>query len=123
MSYPKIFTHRDNPHAQVTIASAEQEAQLPEEYLPATGEGRQAAPADDLMLSPEYSAFLEQKDILEQGRKDLVEARAELEADRARLVNGYKADKAKLDEDRATLDAEIAAFHAPKTATTRKTKD
>jgi hypothetical protein len=36
LQFPMTLTHRSNPHAQVVVANAEQLAEMPAEYLPAT---------------------------------------------------------------------------------------
>jgi hypothetical protein len=107
--YPKIFTHRNDHKSQVVIANAEQEAQLPDEYLPVVAVAGQAVSnadhAANAMLSPEYDALMEAREQLEQDRTDLANARAHLEKDRAELTAGYKASVAKLDEERAAFEA------------------
>jgi hypothetical protein len=135
--YPKTFTHRDDHMSSVVVMNADQESQLPVEYLPAsTGEsGQTISGADkvaDLMLSPEYAALLADREKLEQDRKEFAElvANAQREAaeqaqkladDRAELTAGYKgamdalnADRAKLEEDQRLFDA-AKAGSAPDT--------
>lgn len=116
--YPKTFTHRHDPHASVVVMSAEQEAELPEEFrapligaslgraLPAAPE---ITPAEALLLLPEYADFIADRD--------------QLAVDRANLTAGYKADKALVDAERdllsaqrAQLDEERAQFEQKKAA-------
>lgn len=107
--YPKIFTHRDDPRSQVVIANAEQEAQLPVEYLPPVAAGRVVSAADrtaDLMLTDEYAALAAEREKLEQDRR-------ELEDQRAALTAGYKNAMAELDVERAAMAADQAKA-APK---------
>lgn len=113
--YPKTFTHRDDHMSSVVVMNAEQEAQLPVEYLPAvTGEaGQTVSAADnaaDVMLSPEYAAVLADREKIEQERTALAEDRAQLEKQRAELTAGYKGAMDALEADRATLNAEIEGF-------------
>lgn len=136
-TYPKIFTHRNDHKSQVVIANAEQEAQLPAEYLPeVTGvSGQTISGADhaaNVMLSPEYDALLAEREKLEKDRaefaglvaaaqkdaaaqhQELAEGRAKLQADRDELTAGYKASMEKLEADRAKLDEDQRLFDAAK---------
>jgi nicotinic acid phosphoribosyltransferase len=132
-AYPKTFTHRDDHLSAVVVMNAEQESQLPAEFLPAvvvgglTGSSVMAASdlAADVMLTPEYAAMLTDRETLERDRTAFAEYEAltrsqlaadadKLAQDRANLVAGYTADKNKLDADRIALDQERAAFEAAK---------
>jgi hypothetical protein len=134
-TYPKTFTHRDDHNSSVVVMNAEQESQLPAEFLPAVVVGGLSGStalvsagdlAADVMLTPEYAQLLADREKLEQDRaefaehvantmRDLTADRNTLDADRARLVEGYTADKAKQDADRIALDNERAAFELTKT--------
>jgi septal ring factor EnvC (AmiA/AmiB activator) len=121
-TYPKIFTHRNDHKSQVVIANAEQEAQLPPEYLPeVVGAGGQtisgADHAANVMLSPEYDALLADREKLEQDRatfaqlvadaqRDASQQMQDLADERAKLTAGYKESMAQLEADRATLNAD-----------------
>jgi len=134
-TYPKIFTHRNDHKSQVVIANAEQEAELPPEYLPPvvgvagqtmTGENR----LTEAMLSPEYAALLADREKLEQDRTtfaglvadaqrdaaqqmaDLESGRAALQEERDELTAGYKASMQKFEADRAKLDEDQRLFDA-----------
>jgi hypothetical protein len=129
-TYPKIFTHRNDHKSQVVIANAEQEAQLPPEYLPpvvgvsgqtVSGENR----LTDAMLAPEYDALLAEREKLENDRaefanlvaaaqKDAAQQHQQLADDRAALTAGYKDSMAKLEADRAKLDEDQRLFDAAK---------
>jgi hypothetical protein len=129
-TYPKIFTHRNDHKSQVVIANAEQEAELPPEYLPPvvgvagqtmTGENR----LTEAMLSPEYDALLAEREKLEKDRaefadlvaaaqKDAAQQHQQLADDRASLTAGYKESMAKLEADRAKLDEDQRLFDAAK---------
>lgn len=95
--YPKICTHRDNPHAQVVVASAEQEAALPEEYRSITGEGYIAP--DSAILHDEVLAALSAD-------------RAQLDKDRLAFSDDLEKAKAELRAEREALDAERTEFAA-----------
>lgn len=126
--YPKVCTHRENPHAKVVVMSADQEAALPPEYRSAdaarsVGTAGQA----DVLLSPAYDEVLAAREELEAERtrfaehmteqqRDLAQGREQLATDRSNLTAGYKTDKAKLDADRAALDEERAKWEAQKNA-------
>lgn len=138
MTYPKIFTHRTDHNSKVVIANAEQEAQLPADYLPPvtlgdTGHTMSGADAaTKAMLSPEYDALLADREQLEKDRTEFAEltavaqkdaanqmadleaARTELQAERDKLTEGYKASVAQLEADRATLAAEIEGWNKTK---------
>lgn len=137
-TYPKIFTHRNDHNSKVVIANAEQEAQLPADYLPPvtlgdTGQTMSGADAaTKAMLSPEYDALLADREQLEKDRTafaelvanaqqdaakqmaDLQQARIELEDQRDKLTEGYKASMAQLEADRATLGAEVEGWKKTK---------
>lgn len=107
-TYPKVFTHRNDSKSQVVIANAEQEAELPPEYLPpvviVTGQTISGADhAANVMLSPEYDVLLAEREKLEADRLAVAEERAALEKHRADLTAGYKESVAQLDADRAAL--------------------
>lgn len=138
MTYPKIFTHRTDHNSKVVIANAEQESQLPADYLPPvilgdTGQTMSGADAaTQAMLSPEYDALLAERENLETERtkfaelvnkaqqdaaaqaKELADGRAQLQVDRDKLTEGYKASVAQLEADRATLTAEIEGWNKTK---------
>jgi hypothetical protein len=107
--YPKIFTHRHDSRQQVVIANAEQEAQLPAEFLPPSGAAGTADNSTDALLSSEYAS-------LKAEREQLDADKAALEADRATLTAGYKQAMADLEADREQLAKERAAFEAEKAA-------
>jgi len=123
--YPKTFTHCSDHNSKVVVANAEQEAQLPAEYLPAVTAGGSTISAADqatnVLLSPEYSQLLADREALAAERaefaehsaaerKALVGLREKLEEDRKELVDGYKAAKEKLDADLAQLAADRQAL-------------
>lgn len=128
--YPKTFTHRDDHMSSVVVMNAEQESQLPVEYLPArTGvAGQTVSAADhaaDVMLSPEYGALMAVREKLEHDRKEFAELVAnaqreaaeqaqKLAADRKELTDGYKGAMEALAADRATLTAEIEGWNKTK---------
>jgi hypothetical protein len=100
--YPKIFTNRHDSRQQVVIANAEQEAELPAEFLPPSGATGTADNSTDVLLSTEYAA--------------LKADREQLEADRVALTVGYKEAMAQLEADREQLEKDRAAFEAEKAA-------
>lgn len=130
--YPKVFTHRDDHNSKVVIMNADQEAQLPAEYLPEGGARVSGETGGSAITLESDSTLMADREKLEQDRaefaalvaaaqkdaaaqhQELAEGRAKLQADRDELTAGYKADKAKLDEDRATLDAEIEGWNKTK---------
>lgn len=117
--YPKIFTNRFDHKSQVVIANAEQEAQLPPEYLPQSV-GVSIQPASSAGTD---ESLLSEREKLEQDRatfaqlvadaqrdasqqiQELADDRAALEKQRAELTEGYKASMAKLEADRAEWEA------------------
>lgn len=125
-TYPKIFTHRNDHKSQVVIANAEQEAQLPPEYLPeVVGAGGQtisgADHAANVMLSPEYDALLAEREKLEADRatfaqlvadaqRDATKQMQDLTDERAKLTAGYKESMAQLEADRTALAVERQAM-------------
>lgn len=85
--YPKIFTHCSDHNSKVVVANAEQEAQLPAEFLPAvagaSGSAISAADqATSVMLSPQYSQLLTDREALARERAEFAEHAA---ADRQAL--------------------------------------
>ncbi len=121
MPYPKTFTHRDDRNQKVVIANAEQEAELPAEYLP--DGGASVAQSGDVLaerekLERDRTEFAELvaasgKDASKQ-MQDLEEGRAKLQQDRDELTKGYKASMEKLEADRAKLDEDIRLFDEKK---------
>lgn len=127
--YPKSFTSRLNHQATVVVANAEQEAQLPDEFRPPVVRNGVVVTASDnaadVMLTPEYGQMMAAREYLERARTEFAEYEAKtrkelddtaqaLRTDRNNLIAGYTADKTKLDEDRARLDAELIKFNDAK---------
>lgn len=119
-AYPKIFTHRNDHKSQVVIANAEQEAQLPPEYLPevvgVSGQTISAADNAAVVLSPDHEALLAEREKLEQDRatfaqlvadaqKDHADQQQALADERAKLTAGYKESMAQLEADRVAWEA------------------
>lgn len=107
--YPKIFTHRHDSRQQVVIANAEQEAQLPAEFLPLSGATGTADSSAEVLLSTEYAALKAEREQLEADK-------AAMEADRATLTAGYKQAMADLEAEREQLAKDRAAFESEKAA-------
>lgn len=128
--YPKTFTHRADPRSSVVVMNADQEAQLPAEYLPpVTGASGQtisgADHAANVMLSPEYDLLLAEREKLEQDRATFAELVAAAQKDhaadvqaladeRAKLTAGYKESMAQLEADRERLNEDWRLFDAAK---------
>jgi hypothetical protein len=129
-TYPKIFSHRNDARSQVVVANAEQEAELPAEYLPEVVgvSGQTMSGADHaaaVLLSPAYDQVMAEREALERARtefaalveksqKDLAEQAQKLADERAELTAGYKASVDKLAIDRDTLDHERAKMDEEK---------
>lgn len=125
--YPKTFVHRHNQHAQVVVATPEQEAELPADFILHASHGSAPSPADEL-------AKLEQaRQALEADRTALAAERAALDDERARFntlqdhtsnelsaISGQiEAERQQLAADRAAHQAERDAFDAQRNVAQR----
>jgi hypothetical protein len=121
MKFPMILTHRDNPHAQIVIATAEQLADVPEEFLPPGGT---AAPAVVTAAAAIPGVNLDTAEDTER-RQSLEEAvdefTAHVQAETAKIDAAHAqldADRAALEEQADALSRERAEFEAQRAAAT-----
>jgi hypothetical protein len=133
LQFPMILTHRDNPHAQVVVATAEQLAEIPAEYLPggvdsapAVVTAAAAIPGVNLNAgSADHSASIAADAERRQSLDEAVdEFTAHVQAETAKI----EAARAQLDADRAVLGEQIEAlareradFEAQRASTTAGT--
>lgn len=115
LQFPMTLTHRDNPHAQVVVANAEQLAQMPEEYLPLTIGGTPAvvtaaAAIPGVNLDATRGATAEEAERRQSLEEAVDEFTAHVQAETAKI----DAARAQLEQDRATLARERADFEAQK---------
>jgi hypothetical protein len=119
MQFPMILTHRDNPHAQIVVANAEQLADAPAAFLPPASAGTPAVVmasaaiqgvniADDLAdLDAQRAEF--------SRTVDEFTAHVQTETEQlAAMRTQIDADRSVLDELRAQLEQDRAAFEAQK---------
>jgi hypothetical protein len=131
--YPKTFVHRENHHAQVVVANAEQEAELPPDFVLHASHGPALDPAaaraqleqERAALAAERAALAEERasfDAMQQGAtNDLNLIADELEAERQRLnedLAQFAADRAAHEADRATWEAQKNSAQPPTTGET-----
>lgn len=128
LQFPMVLTHRSNPHAQVVVANAEQLAEIPEDYLPATVDGAAvvtaaaAIPGVNLETgagstgSGDNSAALAEA----EGRQSLNEAVDEFTAHVQSETAKLDAARAQIDADRAELVKQAAALAEQSEALTRE---
>lgn len=106
MKFPMILTHRDNPHAQIVVATAEQLAEVPAEFLPPAGT---AAPAVATAAAAIPGVSLGAAEDAER-RQSLEEAVDEFTAHVQVETAKIDAARAQLDADRAALDEKMEAL-------------
>lgn len=114
LQFPMTLTHRDNPHAQVVVANAEQLAQMPEEYLPITIGNLPAlvtAAAAIPGVNLDTSAAIE-IDVGEQAerRQSLNEAVDEFTTHVQAETTRIDAARAQIELDRAALREQVEAL-------------
>lgn len=117
LQFPMILTHRDNPHAQVVVATAEQLAEMPAEYLPAdigtlpaVVTAAAAIPGVNLDVAAAGNVAADTADDAE-GRQSLAEAvdefTAHVQAEEKRLA----AIRDEIERDRRELSQQVAALN------------
>jgi hypothetical protein len=107
LQFPMQVTHRDNPHAVVTVATQDQYDSLPDEYkLQGVGEplAASAIPGVNLDMPSAVSAEDDER------RKSLDEAVDEFTAHVQAEDNRLNAARAQLDADRAALTEQQEAL-------------
>lgn len=124
MKFPMILTHRDNPHAQIVVATAEQLAEVPVEFLPPAST---AAPAVVTAAAAIPGVNLDTAEDAER-RQSLEEAVDEFTAHVQAETAKIDAARVQLDADRAALNEQMEAvareraeFEAQRTSTTAGT--
>lgn len=120
--YPKTYVHRDNHHAQVVVANAEQEAELPAGFILHATHGSAPSPADELAkleqaraaLAADRAAFDDERAKFEALRahstSEINAIADELETERQKLASGL----AELEGARAVHEADRAAWEEQK---------
>jgi TolA-binding protein len=122
--FPMILTHRENAHAQIVVANAEQLADVPEEFLPAVaadvvtavtaaaaipGVSLDASLADLDAQRAEFSRTVDEFTAhVQTETEQLAAMRAQIDSDRSDLEEL----RAQLEQDRATFETQRASTAA-----------
>lgn len=122
--FPMILTHRENAHAQIVVANAEQLADVPEEFLPPAsvptvtaaaaipGANIDAGVAELDAQRAEFSRTVDEFTAhVQTETEQLAVMRAEIDAEREQL----DADRAQLEQDRAAFEAQKNSAQPPAT--------
>jgi len=123
LQFPMTLTHRDNPHAQVVVATVEQLAEMPAEFLPddigtlpAVVTADAAIPGVNLDVAAAGNVVAEDAERRQSLDEAVDEFTAHVQAEETRLA----AAREQIEQDRAALREQTAALNEQMEALARE---